>query len=296
MYVSNIFCIISFKKQWTNLLLLNTVSSEDVFLLCHEGRPTLISVRWCSWFQVLHLPMMAPNKPCAMAGPWWEAERLQATPGAVPNWASCSALFTVLIQGPDNPCLAPSPLVKRLTGGQETLVPLPPSAPASREPCGEAAVSPRCAGRTRCSWDKGMHTLRAWFITTSEKHNSETCKIITHLIHAHQEQILGWLLFFLSSSDFFFEDEKEESKPSGRGTSRDTRKLKCMHTSSTTAVTSSLHFATQRLIILNLNFSSLSKVPKSIPFWVSETSHRTLQRKLTGGINCCNADKLQGYI
>lgn len=84
---------------------------------------------------------MAPNKPSAMAGPWWEAECLQATPGAVPNWASCSALFSVLIQGPDNPCLAPSPTVKRLTGGQETLVPLPPSAPASREPCGEVAVA-----------------------------------------------------------------------------------------------------------------------------------------------------------
>ena len=64
--------------------------------------------------------------------------------------------------------------------------------------------------------------------------------------------------------------------------------------SSTTAVTSSLHFTTQH-IILNLNFSSLSKVPKSTPFCVSEMSQGTLQRKLMRGTNCCHQDKLQGY-
>lgn len=69
-----------------------------------------------------------------------------------------------------------------------------------------------------------------------------------------------------------------------------------MHMSSAAAVTSSLHFATQHLIILNLNFSSLSKVPKSIPFCVSEMSQGTLQRKLMRGTNCCHQDKLQGYI
>lgn len=66
--------------------------------------------------------------------------------------------------------------------------------------------------------------------------------------------------------------------------------------SSTTAVTSSLHSTTQHLSILNLNFSSFSKVPKSIPFCVSEMSQGTLQRKLMRGTNCCHQDKLQGYI
>lgn len=64
----------------------------------------------------------------------------------------------------------------------------------------------------------------------------------------------------------------------------------------TTAVTSSLHFTVQHPIILNLNFSSLSNAPKSIPFCVSEMSQGTLQRKLMRRTSCCHQEKYQGYI
>lgn len=83
---------------------------------------------------------------------------------------------------------------------------------------------------------------------------------------------------------------RRKKQPLGRGTSRDSRKSNCRHMSSTAAVTSRLHFTAQHLIILNLNFSSLSKVPKSIPFCISKMSHGTLQRKLS------HQDKLQVYI
>lgn len=99
-------------------------------------------------------------------------------------------------------------------------------------------------------------------------------------------------------ADFFFSlavlnfalKMRRKKQPLGRGTRRDSRKSNCRHMSSSAAVTSRLHFTAQHLIILNLNISSLSKVPKSIPFCIREMSHGTLQRKLS------HQDKLQVYI
>lgn len=51
--------------------------------------------------------------------------------------------------------------------------------------------------------------------------NLQALTLISHLSYAPWEQILGWLLFFLSSYEFCFEDEKGESSPWGRGTSTD---------------------------------------------------------------------------
>lgn len=50
---------------------------------------------------------------------------------------------------------------------------------------------------------------------------------------------------------------------------------------------------TQHLIILNLNFSALSKVPRSIPFYITEMSQGAVQKKLMRGTNCCHQGKLQ---
>lgn len=50
-----------------------------------------------------------------------------AIPGAVLNWASCSALFSVLLtQGLDNPGLAPTHMVNCLMEGWGRVMPLPP--------------------------------------------------------------------------------------------------------------------------------------------------------------------------
>lgn len=131
-----------------------------------------------------------------------------------------------------------------------------------------------------------------------EKHQSEACKLLHSSVISvmlTENRFLADFFFSLAVMNLCFEDEKGESSPSGRGTSTDICKLKCRHVSH---LSSDLHlrFMTQHLIIVNLNFSTLSKVPRSIPFCISEMSQGALQKKLIKGTNCCHQAKLQGYI
>lgn len=120
-----------------------------------------------------------------------------ATPGAVPNWTSCSALLSVLlIRGLDNPCSAPSPTVKCVTGGQGTLMPLPPP---QLLPCQGLVARWLChcvvlAGHAAAGTRACTHSS----IAISEKHSSEMCK---HL----KSSVISFMLTknrFLA--DFFF--------------------------------------------------------------------------------------------
>lgn len=218
--------------------------------------------------------------------------------GAVPNWANSSQLFSIpLIQGVDN-WFSSQPHVKVLNGGVgNSNAPSSTSGPGLGKACGKVTLWLPWASRMHCSWDKGMCMVcpDSPHLRETSLRNLQAFTPISHLGYAHWEQILGWFLFFLSSSELCFEDEKGESSPSGRGTSRDICKLKCMHMSATPAVASSLCFTTH-LIISNLHFSALSKVPRSIPFYSSEMSPGALQTKLMKGTNCCHQGKLQGYI
>lgn len=200
--------------------------------------------------------------------------------------------------GSGQPWFSSQPHVKVLNGGVENSnASSSTSGPGLGKACGKVAflVLAGCtaAGTRTCAWcARIQHIL--------EKHHSETCKLL------HSSVILVMLTENRFLADFFFSlavlnfalkiEEMGESSPSGRGTSRDICKLKCMHMSATPAVTSSLCFTTQHLIILNLHFSALSKVPRSIPFYISEMSQGDLQTKLMKGTNCCHQGKLQGYI
>lgn len=218
MYLLYVLCIILFlKKQQTNFVLLNTVSSEDVFLLCHEGCSVRISVRRYSRFQALHWPIMAPNKPSTMAELWWEAGSMQ---GHTWSWAKLGQLLSTSQCPPHSGTgqlwFSSQPHGKVLNGGVgNATAPSSTSGPASGEACGKVALWLLCARRRiRCSWDKGTRMVRAWLITILEKHNSEMCKALQSSVISFmltENRFLADFFFFLSSSDFFFEDEKEES-------------------------------------------------------------------------------------
>lgn len=88
------------------------------------------------------------------------------------------------------------------------------SSPVLGKSCGIGVLWLLSASKTvRCSCNKGMHVVYTWFITVVQKQlrNAQAFETISHLIYAHREQILGWLLPFLSRYRFLFEDEKQES-------------------------------------------------------------------------------------
>lgn len=213
MYLLYVLCTMSFKNQQTNFFLLNTICSEDVSLLCHEGWPALISARWYSRFQALHLPIMAPK--C-------HGRALVGGCGAVPNWANCSALFSVLLtQGLVNPGLAPSHMVKWLTEGWGTLMSLPPTQVlpwerlVERWLCGCFALA-----EGHCSWDKGMHTMNAWFITILEKHNSEMCKPLKSSVISFtltENRFLADFFFSLAVLNFSLKMRRRKASLQGEG-------------------------------------------------------------------------------
>lgn len=146
-----------------------------------------------------------------------------------------------------------------------------------------------------CSWDKGMHMVcpHSSHLRETSIRNLQAFTLISHLVYAHWEQILGWLLFFLSSYEFCFEDEKGESSPSGRGTSTDICKLKCIHISHPS---SDLHLRfTTHFIILNI-FQPFQRFLGAFLSISVRCLWGLYRKKLTKGTNCCYQGKLQGYI
>lgn len=154
-------------------------SPEDVFLLCHKGQSASISARRYSRFQMLRLPIVAPNKSSTMAELWWEAGSVQDhTWNCAELGQSVSTFRCPPYSGAGEPWFSSQPHRKARNGGVgSTNAPSSTSASALGEACGRAALQLlRASRRTHCSWDKAMHIVCAWFITILEKRNSEMCK------------------------------------------------------------------------------------------------------------------------
>lgn len=96
------------------------VPSENMFLCAVASCHLCEGLLHISATALIHnSSQQAKCRGRALVGGW-------TIPGAVLNWASCSALASVLLtQRLDNPGLAPSHVVKCLMEGWGTLMPLP---------------------------------------------------------------------------------------------------------------------------------------------------------------------------
>lgn len=254
-------------------MLLLSSSLRRPVLLGHSTGPASISAGQYSRFWVLLPAVAARNKSGAIAVLCWEMGSIHG------SWAELGQALNIFQHPPHSGT------------GQAWFSSQPHSKVHHGEVGSPLLYLSSCLGRIL--WKSGLvaafcqqdgmlqlqqgHAHGAHLIHHSgpetQLRNAQAFEIISHLIYAHREQILGWLLSFFSRYGFLFEDEKQESLPSGTG--RDTQIKTHAHIIHHIGDLQSALCNTTSYC-LNLHFSSLSQIPRGDLFSFSEKSQRTL--------------------